>query len=79
MIRHILVTIIFLFTATSTLGKMRKISSDQQLIDHFDLLTAGNFTTQQMEALKLQVMQQTSMTAFTQANSAPQLVLSLFR
>jgi len=39
----------------------------------------ADFAIEQMEALKLQVMQQTSMTAFTQANSAPQLVLSLFR
>ncbi|MBT3236560.1 MAG: hypothetical protein HN353_11455 [Bdellovibrionales bacterium] len=44
---------------------MRKISSDQQLIDHFDLLTAGNFTTQQMEALN-QKFQQRKITTNSQ-------------
>ena len=39
----------------------------------------ADFALEQMEAMKLQVMQQTSMTSFTQANTQPQLVLSLFR
>ena len=39
----------------------------------------ADFALEQMEAMKLQIMQQTSMTSFTQANTQPQLVLSLFR
>lgn len=39
----------------------------------------ADFAVEQMEALKLQIMQQTSMTAFTQTTQGPQIVLSLFR
>ncbi len=39
----------------------------------------ADFAREQMEAMKLQILQQTSITALTQANSAPQSVLSLFR
>lgn len=39
----------------------------------------ADFAKEQMEVMKLQILQQTSLTSVTQANSAPQLVLSLFR
>ena len=39
----------------------------------------ADFAKEQMEVMKLQVLQQTSLTSLTQANSAPQLVLSMFR
>lgn len=39
----------------------------------------ADFAKEQMEAMKLQILQQTSMTSFTQSNTQPQLVLSLFR
>lgn len=39
----------------------------------------ADFAKEQMEVMKLQILQQTAVSAFAQANSAPQLVLSLFR
>lgn len=39
----------------------------------------ADFTKEQMEVMKLQILQQTAMTSLTQANSAPQIVLNLFR
>jgi len=39
----------------------------------------ADFAHEQMEVMKLQILQQTAMTAITQANSSPQSVLSLFR
>ncbi len=38
----------------------------------------ADFAKEQLEALKLQIMQQTATSALAQANSAPQVVLSLF-
>lgn len=38
----------------------------------------ADFAKEQLEALKLQIMQQTATAALAQANSAPQVVLSLF-
>ncbi len=42
-------------------------------------LEDADFAQEQMEVMKLQILQQTSLSSLTQANSAPQLVLSLFR
>ena len=39
----------------------------------------ADFAKEQMEMIKLQILQQTGVSAFSQANSAPQVVLSLFR
>lgn len=39
----------------------------------------ADFAVEQMELLKLQILQNTSVTSLAQANSAPQVVLSLFR
>jgi flagellin len=39
----------------------------------------ADFAKEQMSMMKLQILQQTSVSAFTQSNSAPQVVLSLFR
>ena len=39
----------------------------------------ADFAKEQMEVMKLQILQQTSLSSLTQANSAPQLVLSMFR
>ena len=39
----------------------------------------ADFAKEQMEMVKLQILQQTGVSAFSQANSAPQVVLSLFR
>ena len=39
----------------------------------------ADFAKEQMNMMKLQILQQTSVSAFTQSNSAPQVVLSLFR
>ncbi len=39
----------------------------------------ADFAKEQMQVMKLQIMQQTSLSSIAQANSAPQLVLSLFR
>ncbi len=39
----------------------------------------ADFAKEQMEVMKLQILQQTSLSSLTQANAAPQLVLSLFR
>lgn len=39
----------------------------------------ADFAKEQMTMMKLQILQQTSVSAFTQSNSAPQVVLSLFR
>jgi len=39
----------------------------------------ADFAKEQMEVMKLQILQQTSLSSLTQSNSAPQLVLSLFR
>jgi flagellin len=42
-------------------------------------LEDADFAKEQMEVMKLQILQQTSLSSLTQANSAPQLVLSMFR
>ena len=39
----------------------------------------ADFAKEQMEMIKLQILQQTGVSAFSQANSAPQVVLSLFK
>ena len=39
----------------------------------------ADFAKEQMNMMKLQILQQTAVSAFTQSNSAPQVVLSLFR
>ena len=39
----------------------------------------ADFAREQMELLKLQILQQTAAASLTQANTAPQIVLSLFR
>jgi flagellin len=39
----------------------------------------ADFAKEQMEVMKLQILQQTAMTSLSQANSGPQIVLSLFR
>jgi flagellin len=39
----------------------------------------ADFAKEQMEVMKLQIIQQTAMSSLTQANSGPQIVLSLFR
>ena len=39
----------------------------------------ADFAKEQMEMVKLQILQQTGVSAFSQANSAPQVVLSLFK
>ena len=39
----------------------------------------ADFAKEQMEVLKLQILQQTAVSSLAQANSAPQVVLSLFR
>ena len=39
----------------------------------------ADFAVEQMELLKLQILQGTSVSALSQANSAPQVVLGLFR
>lgn len=39
----------------------------------------ADFAKEQMEVMKLQILQQTSLSSLSQANSAPQLILSLFR
>jgi len=39
----------------------------------------ADFAKEQMEVMKLQIIQQTAVTSLAQANSSPQLVLSLFR
>jgi len=39
----------------------------------------ADFAKEQMNMMKLQILQQTSISSFSQANSAPQMVLSLFR
>jgi flagellin len=39
----------------------------------------ADFAREQMEVLKLQILQQTAVSSLAQANSAPQVVLSLFR
>ena len=39
----------------------------------------ADFAVEQMELLKLQILQQTAVTSLSQANSAPQVVLGLFR
>ncbi len=38
----------------------------------------ADFAKEQMEIMKLQILQQTSVSSFAQANSSPQVVLSLF-
>ncbi len=42
-------------------------------------LEDADFAKEQMEVMKLQILQQTSLSSLTQANAAPQLVLSMFR
>ena len=39
----------------------------------------ADFAKEQMSMMKLQILQQTSVSSFSQANSAPQMVLSFFR
>ncbi len=39
----------------------------------------ADFAKEQMEVMKLQILQQTAISSFAQANAAPQVVLSLFR
>jgi len=39
----------------------------------------ADFAREQMQVMKLQIIQQTALSSFTQANAAPQAVLSLFR
>ena len=39
----------------------------------------ADFAKEQMSMMKLQILQQTTVSSFSQANSAPQMVLSLFR
>ncbi len=39
----------------------------------------ADFAKEQMEVMKMQILQQTAMTSLSQANSSPQIVLSLFR
>jgi len=39
----------------------------------------ADFAKEQMEVMKLQILQQTSLSSMSQANSAPQQILSLFR
>ena len=39
----------------------------------------ADFAKEQMSMMKLQILQQTTVSSFAQANSAPQVVLSLFR
>ena len=39
----------------------------------------ADFAKEQMSMMKLQILQQTSVSSFSQANSAPQMVLGLFR
>ncbi len=39
----------------------------------------ADFAKEQMEVMKLQILQQTALSSFAQANSAPQSVLGLFR
>ena len=39
----------------------------------------ADFAKEQMSMMKLQILQQTTISSFSQANSAPQMVLSLFR
>ncbi len=39
----------------------------------------ADFAKEQMELMKVQILQQTATAALAQANSAPQLVLSMFR
>ncbi len=42
-------------------------------------LEDADFAREQMDVMKLQILQQTSLSSLTQANAAPQLVLSMFR
>ncbi len=42
-------------------------------------LEDADFAREQTEVMKLQILQQTSLTSLTQANAAPQLVLQMFR
>jgi flagellin len=39
----------------------------------------ADFAKEQMEVMKLQILQQTTLSSLTQANAAPQLILSMFR
>jgi len=39
----------------------------------------ADFAKEQMEVMKLQILQQTAVSSLVQANAAPQVVLSLFR
>ena len=42
-------------------------------------LQDADFAKEQLEVMKLQIVQQTALSSLTQSNSAPQLVLSLFQ
>lgn len=39
----------------------------------------ADFALEQMEVMKLQILQQTALSSLVQANSSPQIVLSLFQ
>ncbi len=39
----------------------------------------ADFAREQVEVIKLQILQQTALSLFVQANSSPQIVLSLFQ
>ncbi len=39
----------------------------------------ADFAKEQMDVMKLQIMQQTALSSLVQANSSPQIVLSLFQ
>lgn len=43
------------------------------------LIEDADFAKEQMEVMKLQILQQTAIASLVQANSAPQVILSLFR
>ena len=43
------------------------------------LIEDADFAKEQMEVMKLQILQQTAVSSLTQANTAPNVVLSLFR
>jgi len=66
--------------------KVRLASKEQTLsvgITNTDatrsVIEDADFAKEQMEVLKLQILQQTAVSSLSQANSAPQVVLSLFR
>ena len=71
-----------------TLGeyKVRLQSKDSNLSNQItntesvrSTLEDADFAKEQMQVMKLQILQQTSLSSLTQANAAPKLVLSMFR